>query len=393
MKRIPHFAIAAALAALCSGAALADTIYLKNGQKFEGKVVVKGDQVILLLESGTRLPFPKDRVDRIERGPAPWELYAVKAKKLKSADAAGHLELAKWCGGKKLYKRKKKHLAAVVKLDPDNAEAHRLLGHERYGGKWLTREEALKAKGWVQVEGRWLNPEEYALYLAKKGAKDTAEKELRRLRQLADRDPKKAAAARKFYLDRGRKSIQNLIWGAMNLKDSGARLAAIKLLDQLRPSKKVHSLWLTQAALKESNTACLKALCAGIKKRDDATAMTYLVLMAASKDTYRSKAAYCLRLIHDRRCYKALIGCVARSPKDTLPGQMGLSLNQMGNMAGGAKGVRGGGMSVQGGEVVPAADSLEFISGKGYRNDVGKWLKWLDSLDRAPGGAVVAPRK
>ena len=33
--------------------------------------------------------------------------------------------------------------------------------------------------------------------------------------------------------------------------------------------------------------------------------------------------------------------------------------------------------------------TMEFISGKSYKNNVAKWLKWIESLDKAPGGAVI----
>jgi hypothetical protein len=387
MKRRFPLPLALAACLVLSTPALADTIYLKNGQKFEGKVIVKGDQIILISETGSRLPFPKDRVDRVVRGPAPWEIYAGKVAKVKAGDAAGHLELAKWCRTKKLYKRAAKHFGAVIKAQPDHEEAHRLLGHEKVGGTWMSKADALKAKGYVQVKGRWLSPEEYARHQAKNRGKQAAEKELKRLRQLAGADATKAKAARDFYIGRGAKAHQNLIWGLINLKNYKARLECIKLVNQLKPTRKVHSLWLVQAAIRESNTSCVKEICKGVKSRNDTVAMTYLVLYAAGGSNSRRKAAYCLRLVHDKRAYQALVGCIARAPKNTLPGGAGMSLSQMGNYAKSSR--SGGGLSMGGGEVVPAADSMEYISGKSYKNDVGKWVKWIESLDKAPGGAVI----
>ncbi|MHC4914582.1 MAG: tetratricopeptide repeat protein [Planctomycetota bacterium] len=392
MKFLNWPLLAAALIAGHLGAARADTVYLKNGSKFEGKITVEGDEVIVRLENGSRLPFPKDRVVRIERGPAPWEQYAEKAAAVKPGDAAGHLELAKWCRAKNLLKRARKHIDEVLKAEPDNAEAHGMLGHEKVGGKWMSREDALKAKGYVQVDGKWLSPEEYAKYQAANRGKEAAEKELARLKQLGDSDPAKVAAARKFYTDRGARSLQNLMWALTNVRDSKAQTEAAKLINQIGPNQKVHSLWLAQAAIKTSSNNCTKEICRGIKARDDTAAMTYLVLWAAAENPNRRKAAWCLSLINDKRAYKALIGCVAQQPKNTLPGMGGMNLSTLGSMTG-SGGTMTGGTGIKAGEVVPAADSLEYISGKVYRNDVKKWLKWLDSLDRAPGGAVIAPQK
>ena len=162
-------------AVLLSSPANADTIYLKSGSKFEGKVEEKGDQVVLHLENGSKMSFPKDMVVHIARGPAPWEVYAQKVKKLQADDADAHLEMAKWCRGKKLRRRAARHLEATIKLRPDDAEAHKLLGHEKFEGKWMTREETLKAKGYVEVKGKWMSPEEYAAHQAQSRAKEAKE--------------------------------------------------------------------------------------------------------------------------------------------------------------------------------------------------------------------------
>jgi len=392
MKHLPCMLLACAGFLLSPGLSRGDTVILKNGQKFEGKVVIKGDQVIVISERGSKMPFPKNRVERVERGPAPWELYEQKAARVKPGDAEAHFELARWCRTRKLYRRAAKHFDAVLKASPDHAEAHKLLGHEKVGDKWMSREDALKARGYVKVEGKWLNPEQYAAYQARNRSKLAAEKERNRLRALAASDKAKAKEARDYYTSRGRKALQNLFWGMMNLKDYRERLACIKLINSIKPHAKTHSLWLTQAALKENNDSCVKEICKGVKSRDDTLTMTYMVLYAAAGGSYRRKAAYCLRLIHDKRAYMALIGCIARQPKNTLPGQAGMSLSQLGGYAKGSR-TTGGSLSVGGGEVVPAADSMEYISGKSYRNDVAKWLKWVESLDRAPGGAVIDSRR
>jgi hypothetical protein len=377
------------LAPVLLSVARADTIYLKNGKQFEGKVVLQGDQVVLVSENGSRVFFPRDRVERVERGPAPWEVYARKFASLRKDDPQAQFQLAKWCRSKRLRKRAARHLQATVRLNPDHAEARELLGQQKVGGVWVTREEALKARGYVLVDGKWLSPEEKAARDAKKKATDAAEKEKARLLELAGADKAAAKAARDYYTARGSKSLQNLMWGMLNLKPAKARLECVKLINRLKPVKKLHSIWLTKAALKEDSDQVVKEICKGIRERDDTVVMTYLVLYAAMESNHRRKAAYCLRLIHDKRAYLALIGCIAQQPKNTLPGQSGgMSLTQLGGLARSSRVARGG-MSIGGGEVVPAADSMEYITGRNYRNDVQKWLKWVDSLDRSPGGAVI----
>ena len=135
---LPGFLVAA-------GPARADVVHLKNGKKFEGLAEEQPDAVVLRLERGS-LTFARDDVDRIEKGPPPWEVYEQKAKALKPEDAAGHLELAKWCKANSLNQRMQKELQLVLLVEPENQEARVLLGHQK-------------------VEGKWLSPEEYQAYL------------------------------------------------------------------------------------------------------------------------------------------------------------------------------------------------------------------------------------
>jgi hypothetical protein len=44
--------------------------------------------------------------------------------------------------------------------------AHRALGHERVGDQWMTRDEAMASRGYVNFEGRWVSPQERDLVLA-----------------------------------------------------------------------------------------------------------------------------------------------------------------------------------------------------------------------------------
>ena len=125
---------------LAAGAAPADVVYLKNGKQFEGAVEDKGDTVLLRLERGS-LAFAKEDIERIESKPVPWTIYEEKAKLLKPDDLAGHLELAKWCRLNNLSQRMQKELELVLRLDPENGEARKLLGHQKVDGKWLTAEE------------------------------------------------------------------------------------------------------------------------------------------------------------------------------------------------------------------------------------------------------------
>lgn len=88
-----------ALAILASGSALADTIYMKNGLRIDGKVHIETAEYIILLvynESG-RVKIPRNNIDRIDYD------FATKAASIKDDDIKGQYELGVWALSKGMY--------------------------------------------------------------------------------------------------------------------------------------------------------------------------------------------------------------------------------------------------------------------------------------------------
>lgn len=56
-------------------------------------------------------------------------------------NVAGNLRLAQWCHAHKLPEESRAHWLRVIGLDPNNAEAHKKLGHKKFGGLWLTKDQ------------------------------------------------------------------------------------------------------------------------------------------------------------------------------------------------------------------------------------------------------------
>ena len=56
----------------------------------------------------------------------------------------GNLELGRWCQKRHLADRARAHLGRVLELDPDHAEARRLLRFRRVEGVWVTDEEVVQ---------------------------------------------------------------------------------------------------------------------------------------------------------------------------------------------------------------------------------------------------------
>jgi len=114
--------------------------------------------------------------------------YSRRAAAVAADDVDGHYRLALWCQENGLTAYALRHQRAVVTLDPDHRAARRALGYERVHGRWAKGKDAMRAKGFVEYDGVWLTPEEYAL-----AAKDEiAAKEARAAHRAGDEALKQA---------------------------------------------------------------------------------------------------------------------------------------------------------------------------------------------------------
>jgi len=141
--------VSAALAASAS----ADELVLRNGSTFVGAVREEGDRVTIEMDLGT-MSFKKVDVKSITRGQD-----TVRDFDERCARASGSKELvdvALWGREKGLGRRADDLLQRVLKLDPDQPDARKALGFERFGGQWLKGDELQVARGFLKVDGKWL---------------------------------------------------------------------------------------------------------------------------------------------------------------------------------------------------------------------------------------------
>jgi hypothetical protein len=101
------------------------------------------------------------------------EEYEWKSR-MTPATVAGHWELQEWCRQNGLKKERELQLAVVISLEPNHADAHRLLGHIKEHGKWMTRDEAMTAKGYVKYKGKFLFPQEVELLELSEAQRESA---------------------------------------------------------------------------------------------------------------------------------------------------------------------------------------------------------------------------
>ena len=67
----------------------------------------------------------------------------------------------------------------VLALDPQNPEANAALGRVALDGAWVSADDAYRARGFVQYEGRWVTPAEHEAGLRERAAEQAAEQQAR----------------------------------------------------------------------------------------------------------------------------------------------------------------------------------------------------------------------
>ena len=190
-----------------TGTAAADLLVLKDGRTVEGVVQLRKDDALVLSRFGTA-SIPHDQIVRHVKGPSVDQQVQKHLASLAADDATGRMHLARWL--KKLGRTSEATALArqVLERDPEHAAAHRLLGHERFRGRWMTPDDAQRARGLEKHGDRWYTPAEWKLAdpahkaraladeaIARKAAQD---RQLARLMELlVSPDPALRARARK----------------------------------------------------------------------------------------------------------------------------------------------------------------------------------------------------
>jgi hypothetical protein len=174
---------AAILSLLLASAASADEVVLKNGSAFSGIVREEGDRVVVEMDFGT-MSFKKVDVRSISRGLDPIHEFDEKLKAAK--DVKGMLELAGWAREKGLGTRSQELYRKILTLDPDQAEARKVLGFEKVNGQWLAGDDLMVARGFVKVSGRWLTKETAELMLEQDAQAKMENERIQLAKRMAD---------------------------------------------------------------------------------------------------------------------------------------------------------------------------------------------------------------
>lgn len=150
-------------AAACS-TVNADVIRLRSGGEVRGEFSKSvgqdsGDLTTIETLDGIRVVVAQEELVFSKERSRPVEEYYTRLHGIDdSVDA--RWQLAEWCRSHQLYQQRSELLEQVLSIEPDHAEARRILGYQNYSGKWMTRAEFMESQGYVEFKGKWMTPQE-----------------------------------------------------------------------------------------------------------------------------------------------------------------------------------------------------------------------------------------
>ena len=162
------------LTCVCVTNTRAEVFYLKTGGSIEGKLLNPTEtprtQFIIETDYG-QIVLRSDTVTKVSVKSDLLRQYEELAVKLENTVEA-HLDMAQKCGQANLREQREYHLKHVLKLDPNNERARKLLGYSMINGQWRKYDVWMKEQGYLQYKGRWYTPQEYASVVSFQEAKD-----------------------------------------------------------------------------------------------------------------------------------------------------------------------------------------------------------------------------
>ncbi len=174
---------------------LCDIFVLKSGGKLDGIERARAAGKVTIEVGAGLVTIEEKEIAEVRPGKSKVAEYYERAEALKDSKDAGALgALASWAKSNGMSRFATELFGRILAIDPQHEAAHRGLGHERVGEQWMTKDDAMRARGFVEFEGRWVAPEERDLVLAAR--------ELKRREAAAAAKAKRAAAEAKREAER-----------------------------------------------------------------------------------------------------------------------------------------------------------------------------------------------
>ena len=159
--------------------AAADEVLLRGGGKITGVIVEKTKDAVVLEAGPGRISVPMSRVLKIVEPGSGIETYRERAAALGPRDVDGWAALARWAAEQDLVTQSREAWKKVLVADPFHPEANAAVGRAQPDRTWKATEDAYRAQGYEEFEGRWVTRAERKALVRERAAEEAREQEVR----------------------------------------------------------------------------------------------------------------------------------------------------------------------------------------------------------------------
>ncbi|MGQ9762260.1 MAG: HEAT repeat domain-containing protein [Thermogutta sp.] len=387
-----------------SGVAVADIVVLQGGGRIVGQIVApspneKDESVTVQTEDSALISVPKSEVKEIIRlGDVQAEYQKLRREIADTVE--DHWKMAEWCRDHNLTKERQVHLKRIIELDPEHQRARALLGYQKIGGEWKTREEIMKSMGYVLYKGRWMLPQQVQLEQERE-QQTTVQREwslrIHRLLVALETDP--ITAQREIKAIHDPAAVKPLILAMKNECRDAVRLLLTEVLGQIGTPEAARALAILaiEDPVEEVRLHALEAI-APLKSGE---IVNYFVGRLHDKNNVIvNRAGDALKKMGDLSAIPALIDALVTRHKIFIPGTRpptgmaaGFSSSSTGK-SGMSFGAGSGGDSSKVVErAIPNPAVLEALvelsGGQNFGYDVRLWKQWYAQQKREEAVRVV----
>jgi hypothetical protein len=344
------------LLAVCLATALAaagspargEVFVLKSGGRIEGEHLnpdrQPGQPYHVRTDDGVKLALADSAVQRMIVKTDLDKQYEALLTRLANTTEA-QWNMAEWCREAGLTEERKRHLQAVIAIDPNHVEARKALGYQRFGSRWLTQDEHMQSLGYVRYKGTWRLKQEIEIDSRELEAELTTKKlrkDIRmwfeqvasggRLADVADRnlnalnDPAAAPALAEILGDAE--------------QPRAVRQRCLTILAKLPPGLATGTL--VRIAMNDHDDNLADACLEELKRHGAHSVLPTFVAELKNKDNARvNRAAECLSVLGDKDATLPLINALVTEHKFVVqqgsgpPGSMTTTFSPNGSPGGG----------------------------------------------------------
>ncbi len=306
----------------------------------------------------------------------------------------GHWAMAEQCRERNLRTERDLHLREILKLDPDNAEAHYGLGYSKVDGNWILADQLMQSRGYVRYRGAWRIAQDVALEQAAekydKLVKDWRQK-VKTMQTAINKQRGKEhdalAALRAIRDPAAAPALAEIVDDPRQSRE--LRLVCIEVLGRLRSAAGVAAF--VKQIIEDADPHIREACLDQLARYGAPQAVRACEKMLASKDNRRvNRAAACLAALHDVSVTASLINSLVTTHKFVIqnpggsPGQMNLGFGS--GPSGSGNSFTAGGRpqtvekQLQNEGVLHALVTLH--PGVNFGFDVASWKRWYANQNR-----------